>query len=87
MTPLQLSPRQIEVCCLVAAGETDKAIGKELGCSSRTVQAHMEEAARRLRDADPTLPTGRARRVILAYYVACYGVAAFQRRLDQRKAA
>jgi DNA-binding NarL/FixJ family response regulator len=36
-----LSPREIRVLQLVAAGYTNKAIGSQLGISDRTVQAHL----------------------------------------------
>lgn len=79
MTTLQLSPRQIEVCIHVAAGESDKWIAKEVGCSIRTVRQHMEDAADRIRRAMPML-SGSPRKVILGYYVAFAGVAAFEQR-------
>ena len=43
-----LTSRQQEVLSLVAAGLTDAAIGRRLGCSPRTVDKHLEHVYRRL---------------------------------------
>lgn len=83
MSELDLSPRQIEVCALVAAGASPKEVGKELKVSTRTVRFHMEEAAKRLQPFIPHI-TGSPRRIICGYYVEYAGVVAFQKR---RKAA
>lgn len=86
MTELQLSPRQIEVCVLIAAGESDKRVARELGISARTVRQHMNDAAARIRQHMPALQ-GSPRKIILGYYVEYAGVAAFQRRREIREAA
>lgn len=36
-----LTPRQVEVLALVAEGYTNRRIAAELGCASRTVEAHV----------------------------------------------
>ena len=38
----------MQVLSLVAAGLTDAAIGRRLGCSPRTVDKHLEHVYRRL---------------------------------------
>jgi non-specific serine/threonine protein kinase len=43
-----LSPRKHEIVRLVAAGFTDKEIGRQLGISVRTVSGHLDELRRRL---------------------------------------
>jgi DNA-binding CsgD family transcriptional regulator len=43
-----LTGRQLQVLDLVAAGLTDAAIGRRLGCSPRTVDKHLEHVYRRL---------------------------------------
>jgi DNA-binding NarL/FixJ family response regulator len=48
LEPADLTGRQLEVLSLVAAGLTDTAIGRRLGCSPRTVDKHLEHAYRRL---------------------------------------
>jgi hypothetical protein len=80
-----LSERQVEVCCLVAAGESDKAIAKDRTISVAAVRFHMKEAARRLRFGMPHL-SGSPRQIILGYYAAVYGVAAFEERRRSRAA-
>jgi DNA-binding CsgD family transcriptional regulator len=47
-SPAGLTGRQQEVLGLVAAGLTDAAIGRRLGCSPRTVDKHLEHVYRRL---------------------------------------
>lgn len=46
--PAALTPRQREVLTLVGRGLTDSAIGRQLGCSARTVDKHLEHVYRRL---------------------------------------
>lgn len=87
MTDLTLSPRQVECCVLVAAGYTDKGIAKELGIGPRTVEQHLNDAARRIRKHMPSIRGTRPRHVIFAYYVEFAGVAAFQRREGVKLAA
>jgi DNA-binding NarL/FixJ family response regulator len=53
----QLTPRELEVLALVATGETDRDIGKQLYISMKTVHSHLE----RIRDK-----TGARRRAQLA---------------------
>ncbi|HZZ50542.1 MAG TPA: LuxR C-terminal-related transcriptional regulator [Pseudonocardia sp.] len=48
VAPAVLTPRQREVLTLVGRGLTDSAIGRQLGCSPRTVDKHLEHAYRRL---------------------------------------
>lgn len=43
---LHLTPREIEVCELVASGLSAPEIGRELGISTRTVENHIYSAAR-----------------------------------------
>lgn len=43
-----LTPRQQQVLRLVAGGLTDAVIGRRLGCSSRTVDKHLEHIYRKL---------------------------------------
>lgn len=78
--PVELSPQQVRVCVLTAAGETDAAIGRTLGISHRTVQMYQERASRRLLDACPWIPHRTPKKVIRTYYVAFAGVAAFVKR-------
>lgn len=47
MTEL-LTPREVEVARLVAAGRSYKGIARELGISVRTVEAHVLSAAAKL---------------------------------------
>jgi DNA-binding CsgD family transcriptional regulator len=46
--PVGLTPRQHQVLTLVSRGLTDAAIGRQLGCSPRTVDKHLEHVYRRL---------------------------------------
>jgi len=41
-TPMGLSPREVEVLCLVATGLTDAEVGERLSISRRTVGRHLE---------------------------------------------
>lgn len=74
---LHLSRREVEVCVLagcVTAPMTAKAIGKELGISKRTVEAHIVSGSRRIQGAYPGI-NGSPRRVCqawvrLSYYLA-----------------
>lgn len=84
MSELHLSPRQIEVCALIAAGYSYGGVAKELGISAKTVEFHMKEAATRLRKVCPWLQ-GTPRRIIQGYYVEFAGVQAFHMR--RQKAA
>jgi DNA-binding CsgD family transcriptional regulator len=45
---MELSPRQREVCELVAKGKTEAEIGTELGISIHTVKVHKTLAYRKL---------------------------------------
>jgi DNA-binding NarL/FixJ family response regulator len=42
-----LTPREAEVLAVVAKGETNKAIAAQLGCSVRTVEAHLGRLMRK----------------------------------------
>jgi hypothetical protein len=86
---LNLSPRQVEVCCLVAAGASDKEVRETLKISSHTVRHHLEQAAKRIKHGAPQAcpPSADPRRVIQGFYVYCYGLAEFQARLRAKKAA
>jgi len=55
----QLSPRELEILALVAAGETDRDIAKQLFIATATVYSHLE----RIRDK-----TGARRRAQLTRY-------------------
>lgn len=44
----QLSPKQQQVCELVALGMTSKQVGAKLNMSHRTVDSHRQEIYRRL---------------------------------------
>jgi DNA-binding NarL/FixJ family response regulator len=44
----QLTPRQVEVLRLIAAGQTTKAIAQKLGISVKTVEAHRTQLMERL---------------------------------------
>lgn len=77
MTIPTLSPRQVEVCALVVAGESDKAIGVRLAISKRTVTAHVEEAAKRIRKMHPHLESYVPRTVIRRFYVEFTGLGPF----------
>lgn len=88
MKNFTLSERQVEVCCLIASGCSDKEVAKELSISTYTVRHHLEIAAKRILDACPELYlSGDPRRVVLGYYVEYAGVAAFHRRRAEKKAA
>lgn len=69
MSDLKLSPRQAEVCLLVVAGESPKAIADEMGISVHTVNTHIENAAARIRKAYPELAATEPRRLIRRYYI------------------
>ncbi|HBS57396.1 MAG TPA: DNA-binding response regulator [Stenotrophomonas sp.] len=49
-----LSPREIEILVLVAAGSSNKRIGDQLGISEQTVKAHMKNAMSKLGARDRT---------------------------------
>lgn len=87
MKPLHLSPRQVEVCGLVANGDSDKQIARALHCSSRTVQAHMATAAARILRARGWTMDRSPRKVILRYYVECAEYVASEMRTPTRMAA
>jgi DNA-binding CsgD family transcriptional regulator len=63
-----LSPRQAEVCALVAEGHADKRIAAMLGIGKPTVRVHVRDAARRLCDMDGTVCRVFPRRTIEAFY-------------------
>ncbi len=44
----ELTPRQREVLCLIAEGETTKAVANRLGISAKTVEAHRSQLMERL---------------------------------------
>jgi DNA-binding CsgD family transcriptional regulator len=44
----KLTPRELDVMCLVAAGHTSRQIGGILFISPRTVEMHVEHALRKL---------------------------------------
>lgn len=48
-----LTPREREVLALVAAGEPNKAIARQLGISFRTVEIHRAHIARKLQARNP----------------------------------
>lgn len=50
----QLTPRQIEVLCLVAAGVRNRAIGEDLSIAEQTVKNHLHRAMSRLGVDDRT---------------------------------
>lgn len=87
MKSLYLSPRQVEVCCLVAAGYSYDGVARELKIKPKTVEFHMENAASRLLPFVPHLRGCSPRRVIQGYYVEFAGVAAFQQRRKERREA
>lgn len=84
---LHLSPRQVEVCGLVANGDSDKVIARALHCSARTVQAHMGTAARRIARSQGWELDRSARKIILRYYVQCAAFVAAEMRANERRAA
>jgi DNA-binding NarL/FixJ family response regulator len=51
---LEPTPRETEVLTLVAHGQTARQIGKKLGISKRTVDAHMQRATSKLGAANTT---------------------------------
>lgn len=67
---LHLPPRQVEVCCLVAANHSDKVIGCELGISTETVRFHLKLSAKAITQYDRSL-SGTPREVIMAWYREC----------------
>lgn len=69
LPPLRLTPRQAEVCLLVVAGESPQAISFELGISSHTVNAHVEQAAARILAVHPEFDIRAPRNVIRRYFV------------------
>ncbi len=58
-----LTPRELEVCGLVAEGYTAPAIAEQLGIHFRTVEGHIHSAARQI--PGPGLPM---RRIMRAWY-------------------
>jgi FixJ family two-component response regulator len=84
---LHLSPRQIDVCGLVANGDSDKTIARTLHLSARTVQAHMMVAAQRIARSQGWTVDRSPRKVILRYYVECAEFVAAEMRANQRRAA
>ena len=56
-----LTPRQVDVAELVAAGFTDQEIGARLNVGSRTVAFHVQDIYRELKLSEP----GRNSRVML----------------------
>ena len=46
--PVELTARQLEVASLVAAGRTNRQIGKELGISEKTTEIHVHNLMTRL---------------------------------------
>lgn len=67
---LHLSPREIEICALLADGESYKCAGKTLGIRERTARFHADNAARRILKAFPLLSRtdNGPRKVILRWY-------------------
>jgi hypothetical protein len=63
-----LSPRQAEVCALVAEGHADKRIAAMLGIGKPTVRKHLSLAALRLCSLDGTVCRSFPRRTIEAFY-------------------
>ncbi len=55
-----LTPREMEVLTLVGKGETNKAIGLQLGISDRTVQGHLANIFTKLQAASRTEAVMRA---------------------------
>jgi DNA-binding NarL/FixJ family response regulator len=51
-SPDELSNREIEVIQLVAEGNSNRAIGEDLGLSSLTVKSHLARIARKLGTGD-----------------------------------
>jgi DNA-binding NarL/FixJ family response regulator len=45
---VELTSRQLEVAALVAAGRTNRQIGKELGISEKTIEIHVHNLMSRL---------------------------------------
>lgn len=64
-----LSPRQMEVAELLAAGLSRGEIARELGISERTVRAHLERLDERLPGAGNVW--ARATRFVLLMGVGC----------------
>lgn len=78
MRELDLSPRQLEVCVLagcIRSPQTAKAIARELGCSKRTVEAHIVAGAAKIRLAYPHL-SGSPRRICQAWIFQSYAAIA-----------
>ena len=48
MQAVELTPRQEEVCVLVALGMSNKAIAREIGLSVYTVEVHLSNISQRL---------------------------------------
>ena len=49
---MTLTPRELEVLALVAAGATAYAAGRRLGCATRTVDKHLQRAYAKLGVSD-----------------------------------
>jgi hypothetical protein len=65
---LPLSPRQAEVCALVAEGHADKRIAAMLGIKHRTVRKHVTVSAERLCSLDGSVCRTFPRRTIEAFF-------------------
>lgn len=59
-----LTPRQRQIAELYARGKSCKVIARRLGVTVRTVEWHIEEAARRIPGS------GRLRERIIAWYLS-----------------
>jgi DNA-binding CsgD family transcriptional regulator len=73
--PAGLSPREVEVLCLIAAGASNREIGEQLVLSVRTVERHIANIYEKLG------ASGRAARAAATAYALVHGLAtAAQRR-------
>lgn len=70
VSDLHLPPRQVEVCCLIASGASDKAVAGELGISEATVRFHLGLASDAIREAALAVGT-TPREVVVAWYREC----------------
>jgi ATP/maltotriose-dependent transcriptional regulator MalT len=67
---LRMTPRQVQVACLVACGLSDKRVGEELEISIPAVRFHLHLAAQAIRKAKVAHGT-TPREIIVDWYREC----------------
>jgi FixJ family two-component response regulator len=72
---LHLSPRQVEVCILIAGGESEKGTARELGITRETVKMHLRAGSLRIVVFMPWLKGKQHRQVVRDWYRECVRLA------------